>query len=361
MIARGEAAGARAGRAREGRRGAGRNAVVAAAARFRQAAAVRLRVLYHGNCFDGATSAGLFSRFFRERVEPRADIAYAAMEHKGDGPPIPASLLDGDVNACVDFRYTSDPRLTWWFDHHVSAFPTPADEEHFRADRSGKKFFEPAAKSCSRFLARTCAEKFGFEIGRLRELIDWAETIDGALFPHPAMPVELREPALRLMTWVENNRDAGAAERFLRDLVTRPLAAIAADEYVAGALAPVLARHERNVRLVKERARRDGGVVFVDLMDEDVGALNKFIVYYHHPDARYAVVLLRAPSRLKISVGANPWSPAPRTHDIAKLCERYGGGGHPVVGAISVPHADADGARRIAAEVVAALQQAATP
>ena len=29
---------------------------------------MRLRVLYHGNCFDGCSSAGVFTRFYRERV-----------------------------------------------------------------------------------------------------------------------------------------------------------------------------------------------------------------------------------------------------------------------------------------------------
>jgi len=37
--------------------------------------------------------------------------------------------------------------------------------------------------------------------------LHWAEIIDGALFESAAQAVELREPALRLMTWVEANRD----------------------------------------------------------------------------------------------------------------------------------------------------------
>src|SRR5688572_19839572 len=44
---------------------------------------VRLRILYHGNCFDGATSAGLFTRFYRERIRADVELAYLPMEHKG--------------------------------------------------------------------------------------------------------------------------------------------------------------------------------------------------------------------------------------------------------------------------------------
>jgi hypothetical protein len=318
---------------------------------------MKLRVLYHGNCFDGSASAGLFARFFRERLASgAADVAYTPMQHKGDAQPIAGNLLDGDVNACVDFRYCQDPRLHWWFDHHASAFQQPGDEAHFRADQSGQKFYDPHAKSCTRFLARTLAERFGFDIARFDELLHWAEIIDGALFPSAAMAVELREPALRLMTWVENNRERALAERFIEELVTRSLGDIAADAYVADALAPLLARHEQNVAAMRRLSSLDKGVVTTDLIAEGVFAINKFIVYYLHPEARYSVTLLATPERYKISVGSNPWPKTPRTHDISKLCEKYGGGGHPAVGAISLPKTDLEAVRKVAAEVVAFLQ-----
>lgn len=318
---------------------------------------MKLRVLFHGNCFDGSASAGLFARFFREHLaKGPAEVAYTPMQHKGDAQPIDAKMLDGDVNACVDFRYSQDPRLDWWFDHHASAFQLPGDEAHFRADKSGKKFYDPAAKSCTRFLARVLQKNFAFDLGRFDELLHWAEIIDGALFPSAAMAVELAEPALQLMTWVENNRDRRLAERFIEDLVTRPLAEIAADPYVAQPLAPLLERHRKNVETVRRLAKMDHGVVVTDLLTEGTGSLNKFIVYYLHPEARYSVTLLAMPERYKISVGSNPWPRVPRTHDISKLCEKYGGGGHPAVGAISLPKTDLAAVQKVAAEVVAFLQ-----
>jgi hypothetical protein len=318
---------------------------------------MKLRILYHGNCFDGSASAGLFARFFRERLAPGdATVAYTAMQHKGEAQPITSKLLDGDVNACVDFRYSQDPRLDWWFDHHISAFQLPGDQAHFQADRSGHKFYDPEAKSCTKFLARSLAEHFRWDTDRFRELLDWAEIIDGALFPSAAMAVELREPALRLMTWVENNRDRNLAERFIEDLPTRPLAEIAADPYVATPLGPLLERHTQTVEVVRRLARRDGDIVVTNLIPEKISTANKFIVYYLHPDARYTVTLLETKERYKISVGSNPWPKVPRTHDIAKLCERYGGGGHPAVGAISLPKTDPAAVERTAAEVIAFLK-----
>jgi hypothetical protein len=318
---------------------------------------VRLRVLYHGNCFDGCSSAGIFSRFYREKIaKGPAEVAFRPLEHKGDAQAFPADSFDGDENVCVDFRYSQDPRLSWWFDHHASAFQLPGDEAHFRADATGRKFYDPTAKSCAKFVARILSTQFGWDPSPLRELIDWAELIDGALFPSAAMAVELAEPALQLMTWIENNRDPSLADRFIDDLVSRPLGVIAADDYVRGPVEVLLAQHRKNIELVRSVARLEDGVVFYDLVDSPVGALNKFITYYLFPEARYSVGVSLG-TRAKISVGSNPWSTVPRTHDISKICERYGGGGHAVVGAVSVPKGEVPRARQIASEIVAELQR----
>ena len=155
---------------------------------------------------------------------------------------------------------------------------------------------------------------------------------------------------------MENNRDQALAERFILELVSKPLGEIAQSPYVVEPLIPILAQHRRNVELVKRLARLEKGVVVSDLSGEDVGTMNKFIVYYHYPEARYAVGILAAGKRIKISVGSNPWSTIPRTHNIAAICERYGGGGHPVVGAVSLGPDELDLARKYAAEIVEELQ-----
>ncbi|PND63623.1 hypothetical protein, partial [Escherichia coli] len=75
-----------------------------------------------------------------------------------------------------------DERVTWWFDHHQSAFLSEADERHFLADTSGKKFLDTESKSCCEFIARVAKEKFDFEDESLGELVEWAHIIDGALY-----------------------------------------------------------------------------------------------------------------------------------------------------------------------------------
>src|SRR4051812_5802659 len=191
----------------------------------------RVKVLFHDNCFDGAASASLFARFYATKIDASAKFDFVGKAH-GMGNVYSGNSFDGDVNVVVDFRYSSDPRLQWWFDHHVSAFPSPADEARFKAHPGEHQYYNPTARSCAKFLADTCAKKFGWDYGKYSELVHWADIIDGAQFESPRAAVELAEPALQLMTWVENNHEPDLKLRFIDQLTTRSLAEIAAEPYV---------------------------------------------------------------------------------------------------------------------------------
>ncbi|BDG09601.1 DHH family phosphoesterase [Anaeromyxobacter paludicola] len=322
---------------------------------------MRLEILHHANCFDGCASAALFGRWFTERENDRLEgVTYRPVQH-GHGEVFPVDAFRADVNAVVDFRFSPSPRLDWWFDHHASGFPTPADRAAFEADRSGQKFWDPKAPSCTGFIARTLSGRFGWRAPELDELVRWADVIDAARFPSAAMAVRLEEPALRVMTLLEASKDPALQPRIIEAMQRQPLAAIVAEPWVAGPLAPILERHVRSIDTVRRQARMERGVVFADLSETGLEAANKFIAYDLFPEARYTVVVSRDPKRTKVSVGSNPWSQVPRTHDISKICERYGGGGHPVVGAVSLPPDRLDEARRVAAEITRELQDGSEP
>jgi hypothetical protein len=317
---------------------------------------MQLKILYHGNCFDGCASAAVFGRFFAEREGARlAGVRLQPVQHQL-GDPFPPDAFDADVNACVDFRFSASPRLHWWFDHHASAFPTPADRAAFERDASGQKFWDPTAPSDTGFMVRTLADRFGWTAPDLADLVAWADVIDAARFPSAATAVRLEEPALRIMALLEATKDPTVPTRIIEAMRSRPLAEIAAEPWVARPLEAILEKHRRAVDVVRRLAHVVDGVVTMDLSGTDIEAANKFIAYDLFPDARYAVVVSRDPKRAKVSVGSNPWSPRPRTHDISRLCERYGGGGHPVVGAVSLPPDRIEEARRVAAEIAAALR-----
>src|SRR5271154_6814443 len=162
----------------------------------------KVRLCFHDRCFDGAASSAVFYRFFRERIQPHSEFHFTGMTHQAR-QPFEDGLFDGDENAIVDFKYSSSPLLTWWFDHHQSAFLTPFDAEHFRQDHSGKKFYDPTYKSCTKFLATIASEKFGFDAKPLAELIHWGDIIDGAQFASPADATSLTEPATQLALVIE--------------------------------------------------------------------------------------------------------------------------------------------------------------
>ena len=157
----------------------------------------KLKICYHGNCFDGVSSAAVFGRFYREKIHPDWEQTFQPMMHRA-GALFDEAAFDGDENAIVDFKYSNSPRLTWWFDHHKSAFLSAEDEAHFKADTSGKKFVDASYKSCTKFIADVAAQKLGFDTTLQSELIHWANLIDGALYESPAVPVELKEDGLRL-------------------------------------------------------------------------------------------------------------------------------------------------------------------
>jgi hypothetical protein len=316
---------------------------------------MRLRLLYHGHCFDGVASAAVFTRFYLARIASGAEVAYAPLLHT-EGALFDEAMFDGDENAIVDFKYSPSPRLTWWFDHHQSAFLSPADEKHFRAARSDKKFWDAESKSCTEFIARIARERFGFEDAALAPLIEWAHVIDGAFYESAAQPVELKEPALQLMQVIENVDD-DFVEWVIRELTTRPLEEVAGSDEVQRRFRPLLALHHRTLETIRSRAVYERGVVTFDLVDEGLEVFNKFIPYYVRPATTYSVAVTRSPSRTKISVGSNPFSPRPRRHNIATICERYGGGGHAVVGAVSFNPKDIERARKVAREIAAELRE----
>ncbi|MDQ6786995.1 MAG: phosphoesterase [Acidobacteriota bacterium] len=316
---------------------------------------MKLRILYHGNCFDGVSSAAVFSKFYRAKINPQAEIFYTPTMHRA-GNAFDEDQFDGDENAIVDFKYSPDQRLTWWFDHHQSAFLSASDEAHFRADNSGKKFLDTNSKSCAEFIARIAREKFGFEDESLSELIHWAHIIDGAFYESAAQCVELRSPALKLMQVIEGEKDETFVEKIIRGLTEKSLDEVLESAEIQAKLEPILEQHRKTLELIKEKASYERGVVQFDLIGTGIDGYNKFIPYYFYPETTYNVSLTQSRFRTKISVGSNPWSPRPRIHNIAEICERYGGGGHAVVGAISLAPDETEKGRRFMREIIQELQ-----
>ena len=316
---------------------------------------MKVRVFFHGKCFDGTASAALFSRFYRERIRSDAQFQFTGLVHRA-GALFNEADFDGDENAIVDFKYSASPKITWWFDHHQSAFLTPEDAQHYRQSDKSQKFYDPDFKSCTKFLAHVAQEKFGFDPAPVDELVRWADIIDGAQFQSPQQAVEMADPAMKLTMAIESTNDDGFLPRLIPYLVSEPLAQVIAEPFVSAVIPPLLERHHKSIEILRQRAECRQGTIYFDISDHDLEGYNKFIPYYLYPESVYSVGLSSSSFRVKVAVGSNPWTKRDHLVNLAKICERYGGGGHARVGAISFPPDNGDLARKAAAEIVAELR-----
>ena len=311
---------------------------------------MRVRILYHDHCFDGAASAAFFSRFYEGKYAPGAQFEFTGLAHKAS-QLFEDRLFDGDVNAIVDFKYSPNPKLDWWFDHHQSAFLSPQDAEHFHRDRSGQKLFDPSFSSCTMFVAQVARERFGFEAADLAELVEWADIIDGARYENAQEAVELRAPAMKLTLVIESAQGSEIIHKIIRWMRHRKLSEIIEEPEIQQLYVPLHERHVRSIDIIRKRAHAENGVIFFDLIGDELEGYNKFIPYYLFPNSTYTVSVSTSSFRTKVSVGSNPWAPQVPNHNLATICERYGGGGHPRVGAISFEIGAVKEARRVAEEI----------
>jgi hypothetical protein len=186
----------------------------------------------------------------------------------------------------------------------------------------------------------------------LTDLVAWADLIDAARFPSAEAAVRRDEPVLQLASVVEHHGDAPFLTLMVPRLLERPLREVAQDPGIQELWKPLAAAQEAFIARVKRGATPMDKVVHVDLSDAPLDAAAKFVTYALFPECMYSVTLIRGRNHVKLSIGYNPWCGEPRRHDIASICRRYDGGGHPAVGAASFPLSDMERAKSIARAVV---------
>ena len=316
-----------------------------------------LKIFFHDACFDGTTSAALFSAFYRDIVDATVDIRPIGMVHR-DGNPFEGVPLDADDHACVDFRFCADPKMHWWFDHHPTAFQPPSLRDVYEHEHQPTWFFDPSSASCAGLIARSLQAKYGWKPPEyLSDAVQWADKIDAAQFKTAEEAISLRLPPQRLAAWLAHGRSTADTARYVEWLSRGSLAEVADRAEMRPQLAAVEAERARELDDVKTLGAWNGNVIVFDRMD-DVGARSPgFLGYVLFPTCTYAVTATRTPSNIKITAGVNPWNPLPRTHDVGELCARLGGGGHAVVGGVTLRGDELERARLTVAELVRELNE----
>ena len=317
---------------------------------------MRAVIATHGHCFDGLCSAALFTRLLR-RVEPGPlELVYRACGYGVGQRRASERTLTGTVNAILDYRFLPSDRLSWYFDHHRTAFASASEREHFdQRVGNGRYHYDAEYSSCSKLIADIGEQRFGLAIGELAPWVEWADIVDSAAFSSAEAAVDQSSPVMQLVSVVEHH----AGDSFIREMVPllleRPLEEVARAAHIQERYRPIGERQRRFIERVRTRAELLGRVVLVDLTDAVLDTIGKFVTYALYPDTVYSVVVAKLKRGAKISVGYNPWCGTSVDADLSEICARHGGGGHRVVGAISFESAKLPYARQVARDIALEL------
>src|SRR3954470_19026344 len=209
-----------------------------------------LRVLYHDNCFDGLASAAVFSTFYRGKMSPGTEIEYEGLTHKA-GQLIDEGAFGPSDNVIVDFKYAATPKLTWWFDHHQSAFLSQTDFEFWKGQKNERLIYDPEFRSCTCLISTVARNRFGYDPADLKELVKWAEIVDGALYSSAKEAVDLGAPAMQLTLVIEGSKGSDLVQRIIRAMQSMSLAEIMQLPEVQEQYRPLYQRHIRSVDIIK--------------------------------------------------------------------------------------------------------------
>ncbi|MDQ2776766.1 MAG: phosphoesterase, partial [Acidobacteriota bacterium] len=175
--------------------------------------------------------------------------------------------------------------------------------------------------------------------------------VDGALYESAQAAVEMDAPAMKLTLVIEGSKGSQMVHKIIDAMQHQPLSKIITDPEVQAVYQKLYEKHLRTIDVIRGAGSCEKGVIYFDLVNDGIEGYNKFIPYYLFPDSAYTVSVSTSSFRTKVSVGSNPWVREPLRHNLATICERYGGGGHPKVGAISFPTGAVQQARKAAAEI----------
>ncbi|MGC8550890.1 MAG: phosphoesterase, partial [Acidobacteriaceae bacterium] len=223
---------------------------------------MKVRIFHHGRCFDGCCSAAVFQRFYRECFDQSAEFIFTPLLHQS-GPIFDERQFNGDENVIVDFKYSSSPAVTWWFDHHLSAFLSPEDRAHFHFHRE-RRFYNPHAKSCAGWIAMIAERDFGFNIAPLQEMLSWADVVDSANYDSPAAAVDLQSPAVKIALAIEAMPDEDFSQNIISMLAYESLEQIVRSPLVRSVLPGLMAQHESSFHTFRKRVEYRNRVVYFD-------------------------------------------------------------------------------------------------
>ncbi len=304
---------------------------------------------YFHNDFDGRAAAAVMLAFLRTRGDEVQEFHPLDFEITSRWPtmrfPRPAAVFD--------FLY--HPRAAFWFDHHPTTFLRKSWERAFVPTKSHQ--LDPSARSCCSQVLRALERDFSFRPPRhLRELARWLDIIDGAAYRSPQESIDLQNPAIQIMAYIDFfARRKKPLARLIRFLSQHSLAEVARLPELRKFLPRAQKWKREGIQYFKRNLQIVGRVAVINLAEREMPLDLRFFPYQLYPSL-LAVLLRKGKGGKKLSLGFNPWKKTSwKNLNAAEIMRSYGGGGHPGAGgALAKNEQDAE---RIGREIVQLLNE----
>lgn len=306
--------------------------------------------------FDGLVCGALITKF--EKID-----AYLFVEPKfmQDGL---VEVRNGDVIANLPYH----PNCTLWFDHHITN-TMPEFDRPIMPGKGGFRLAPSAARVVYEYYMEpgnrhTATGKSDSEEGalflaseRIKFLLQDADKIDAGQLTRADV---LNPQGYVLVSMTTDGRYAEDEPYWLRiiDLLRdKSLEETMDDAEVKRRCQKVLAFQEKLRAILLANTTLKRNVIYVDLRQvHDLPDGNRFLLFTLFPQGNIAVKVsydTQRPDTTAISVGYNIFNKT-ATVNVGELLQRYGGGGHKVVGSCRVPN---DKAEQAIQEIVAAVTE----
>jgi hypothetical protein len=302
--------------------------------------------------FDGLVCGALITK-----VEDIDSYLFVEPKFMQDGL---VDVRNGDIIANLPFH----PNCSLWFDHHITNTMPQFDRPIMRG-KGGFRLAPSAARvvyeyynEISQPQAPAGAARLKFlNSDRMKYLLEETDKIDAGKLSREDV---LNPRGYVLISMTTDGRNAGDEPYWLRVielLREATLETMLKDREVERRCQAIRAEQEQLRKILLERTTLRGNVIYADLRGIDkMPDGNRFLVFTLFPKGNIQVKVSDDSQRANttaISVGYNIFNPTSKVN-VGELLQRYGGGGHKVVGSCRVPNNKAEQA---ITEIVAAVTE----
>ncbi|GEM_PF-3137194 len=325
--------------------------------------AMKYRIVTHGNCNDGYSSAFVVKKFFNtllgttltESEIQQIPVLGVQPQDIQQGKVI---FLEGDI--VVDLP-RSEKKVLFWCDHHLTTKPTEKLPEHY---------YWKIAPSCSGFLIDLALQKGAKSTKELLDFKKAIDVIDNAEYTKKDIKDCFYKQkdyqnlsAVQKLTVIGamfNTRDRLLNEEIFRTLLTSELGETPLSTKNLWQLNPLMFHKSQLESLELWRNNVDTYLKFDEeakcviqddrLAKTNVGLPDRFYSYMKFPQATYQVNLriIEEEKKARLGIGSNIFHKERCKVNIAELCQEVGkrfggsGGGHFAVGGAVIKADKAD-------------------